>query len=107
MARRKYLTKTQTAVLRCFAQNNGRAEIYTGTRWSNFLPGRAHIFAQAFPHILHEGWITRKGQNAPNSYAWTDEGKLAYERGWYENVAREPHWLREQPDPAGYADSTR
>ncbi len=99
-AKRRYLTKTQKNVLRVFAENNGRAEIYIGTRWSNYLQGRAHIFGQAMHCFHHHGWITSKGQNARCSYAWTEEGKLAYERGWYEDIAREPHWLRPQPDPA-------
>ncbi len=99
--RRLYLTKMQKNILRCMAENNGRAEIRTGTRWSTFRPGYAHIFGQGFHCMLHNEWITSRGANQPRHYAWTEEGKLAYERGWYYPQVYKPIWQREKPFPAG------
>lgn len=83
MARRRYLTKTQRRVLQCMAENNGRAIIGTGTRWSVYRPGYAHIFGQGMHSLLQNRWITSRGANDLHQYAWTLEGKLAHERGWY------------------------
>jgi hypothetical protein len=81
--KRRYLTKTQRSVLQCMAQSNGRAEITWGVRWSTYAPGFACIFGQGFHTLTHNRWITNRGENSRHSYVWTDEGKLAYERGWY------------------------
>ncbi len=81
--RRRYLTKTQKSVLNCMAQNGGRAVITWGVRWSAYSAGRAEIFGQGMHCLLHNRWITNRGQNSRHSFVWTDEGKLVYERGWY------------------------
>lgn len=98
---RRYLTTSQRAILRCMAQNNGRATIIGGVRRSRFSPGYARIFKQAMHCMLHNRWITSKGQNERSSYAWTEEGKLAHERGWYVPKKRTAHWMDEKPEPAG------
>lgn len=99
MARRRYLTNTQRCVLQCMAENNGRAEIATGTRWSRYLPGLAVIFGQGMHSLLQNRWITSRGANQPRHYAWTEEGKLAYERGWYMPQQRQSYHLEEKPFP--------
>ena len=100
MARRKRLTKAQMSILRCFAQNGGRAEVWTGVRQSSYFPGAAKVFAQALHCLLANRWITRHGQNAPGSYAWTDAGREAYERGWHVPEVRQSYWLAEPTAPA-------
>ena len=102
--RRRYLTPTQKAVLNCMAQNNGRAVITTGVRWSSYAPGQASIFGQGMHTLRHNRWITNAGQNSRHSYAWTIEGKLAHERGWYIPRTWPASWL--DPDyPPPPADS--
>ena len=98
---KRYLTRAQKAVLRCLAENGGRATIVTGVRWSVFLPGYAHIFAQGMHSLLHNRWLTTRGQNQPWTYAWTDEGKQAFERGWYIPKVRPQIWETEAPFAAG------
>lgn len=98
--KRRYLTKTQRNVLRCFDQNNGRARVFVGTRWSTYSPGQAHIFGQGMHSLLHQGWITSKGENQKACYSWTAEGREVYRRGWYIDIFRPPHWQREPADPA-------
>lgn len=100
MARRRKITRPQGDILRCMAENGGRAEIYSGARWSRFLPGRAHIFAQAMHCMLKNRWITSRGQNQPHTYVWTNAGREAYERGWHVPEVRRPHYLDEKPMPA-------
>jgi hypothetical protein len=98
--KRRYLTKTQKAVLKSMADNGGRAVITTGTRWSHFSPGRCDIFGQGLHTLLHNRWITSRGANKPLSYAWTTEGRLTYERGWFiPQLYSSPHWADEQPLP--------
>jgi hypothetical protein len=98
--KRRYLTATQKAVLNSMAQNHGRAVIGWGTRWSSYSPGRVCMFAQGLHCLLHNRWITSRGQNQPGMYAWTTEGRLAHERGWYEpKLYAEPYWTDEKPLP--------
>lgn len=100
MTKRRYLTKTQKAVFKSMADNGGRAAIATGTRWSTFSPGKCCIFRQGMHCLLHNRWITSRGENQIGSYSWTTEGRLAHERGWFipKNWA-EPYWSDEKPLP--------
>jgi hypothetical protein len=110
-SRRRYLTKSQRNVLKAMAQNGGRAFIQLGYRYSSFAPGDVQLFAQAWHSMLHNRWVTNRGENQRGFYCWTEEGKLAYERGWYIPQIWPPTWQDpDYPPPrasAGAATSLR
>jgi hypothetical protein len=50
--------------------------------------------------LLHNRWITSRGENQIGFYAWTTEGRLAHERGWFiPQLYSSPHWADEKPLP--------
>lgn len=105
MGKRRYLTKAQTAILRCMAENGGRAVISGGHRWASYSPGRALIFQQALHCLLQNRWITSKGENEPCSYSWTAEGRDAFRNGFYLHAVRSSYWLDPvKPDRAPYEE---
>jgi hypothetical protein len=102
MAKRR-LTRTQASILRCMAENGGRAIIYTGFRRSKYHRGKALIFGQGLHAMLQNRWITSKGENERCSYVWTEEGRNAHRNGFYVPVQRGPHWQDAvKPEPAAH-----
>lgn len=87
------MTAVQKRILRAFVENDGKAIVATGARYTRGEPGKLFLATRAFNLVREREWVAidreanalsqERGGPPVGHWLLTGAGRLAYKRKWF------------------------